>query len=165
MSTVIGERAAGLATAFERAIQDLILTLERCSEADLRTPTGNEGWPVVVVAHHVAVACPAIGGMVQLMATGQIVPPLSMSDLDALNAQHAKEAANASRKETVQLLQTNGQATADMIRRFTDTQLDTAAVLSFSGGQPWTAADLIERALIGHPREHEGSIRASLGWA
>jgi hypothetical protein len=163
MSTVISARAAALAAAFERANQDVIAVIEACSETELRTPTESEGWPVVVVAHHLALSYPAIAGMAQLMATGQIVPPLSMSDLDAFNAQHAEEAANVSRAETVQLLQTNGLAATELIRGFTDEQLDTTAVLSFTGGQPWSAADMVERGLIGHPLEHGASIRAALG--
>jgi hypothetical protein len=163
MSVVISERAAALSAAFERANQDVISVIEDCSEAELRTPTQAEGWPVVVVAHHLALSYPALAGMVQLLATGQIVPPLSMSDLDAFNAQHAQDAANVSREETVRLLRDHGRAAIDLIRGFTDAQLDTAAVLSFTGGQPWSAADLIERALIGHPLEHGGSIRNALG--
>ncbi len=50
-----------------------------------------------------------------------------------------------------------------MLRRFTDEQLATSAVLSFTGGHPWSAADLIERGLIGHPLEHGQSIKTALG--
>jgi hypothetical protein len=163
MSTVLSERAAALAAAFERANDAVIESIADCSDAELQTACPGEGWPVVVVAHHLALSYPAIAGMVQLLATGQIVPPLSMSDLDAFNAQHAEDAANVTREETLQLLRENGSAAAELLRAFTDQQLDTTAVLSFTGGQPWSAADLIERGLIGHPLEHGQSIKTALG--
>ena len=37
-----------------------------------------------------------------------------------------------------------------------------AAITSEAEG-PWSAADLIERGLIGHPLEHGQSIRTALG--
>jgi hypothetical protein len=162
MSTVMSARAASLAAAFEQANNAVIESIESCSEAELRTPTSGEGWPVVVVAHHLALSYPAIAGMVQLLATGQIVPPLSMSDLDAFNAQHAKDAADVSREETLRVLRENGSAATELVRAFTDEQLATSAVLSFTGGHPWSAADLIERGLIGHPLDHGRSIKTAL---
>ena len=163
MSTVLSERAAALAAAFERANDAVIESIAGCSDAELQAPCAGEGWPVVVVAHHLALSYPALGGMVQLLATGQIVPPLSMSDLDAFNAQHATDAAGVSREEALNLLRENGRAATEMVRQFTDEQLATTAVLSFTGGHPWSAADLIERGLIGHPLEHGQSIRSALG--
>lgn len=163
MSTVMSQRASSLAAAFEQANNAVIQSIESCSETELRTPTAGEGWPVVVVAHHLALSYPALAGMVQLLATGQIVPPLSMGDLDVFNAQHAKEAASISREETLQVLRENGSAAADLVRAFTDEQLAASAVLSFTGGHPWSAADLIERGLIGHPLDHGRSIKTALG--
>ena len=50
----MSERAAALAERFERINQDLIATVERCSDADWRRACAGEGWPVGVTAHHVA---------------------------------------------------------------------------------------------------------------
>ena len=159
----MSERADALATAFERANDDVIAAVEGCSDDQLRTLCAGEGWSVAVAAHHLARSYPAIAGMVQLVANGQPIPPLTGEVLDAANAEHAREYANVSRNETLQALRREGKAAAESVRGLSDEQLDRSAPMPFAGGQPWSAADLIERGLIGHPLEHGQSIRTALG--
>ena len=159
----MSERADALAAAFERANNDVIAAVEQCSDDQLRIACEGEGWSVAVVAHHLALSYPSIAGMVQLVADGQPLPPLTEEMLDTFNAQHAEEFADVSRDETLQLLRREGQAAAERVRDLGDEQLDRAAPMPFAGGQPWSAADLIERGLIGHPVEHGQSIRTALG--
>jgi len=102
--TMVSSRSAQLAASFERANDALIAVIEGCSEQQLRAECAGEGWPVVVTAHHVALAYPAIAGLVQAIATGQPLPPLTAQQLDSMNAQHAQEWANVSREETVAVL-------------------------------------------------------------
>jgi uncharacterized damage-inducible protein DinB len=159
----MSDRAASLATTFERANDDVIAAVESCSDDQLRMTCEGEGWSVVVTAHHLALSYQAIAGMAYQLATGQPVPTLTDEMLNSFNAQHAEEFANVSRQETLELLRREGKAAADTVRGLTDEQLDRSAVLSFTGGEPWSAADLIERGLIGHPIEHGRSMRKALG--
>jgi len=159
----MSDRAAALAASFEQANTRVIEAIEFCSEEQLQTLCPDEGWSAVVTAHHLALSYPAIAGMVQMLATGEMGADFSLADLDAFNAQHAKEFANVSREETLVLLRQNGKAAADLVRGFTDEQLDRSAVLSFTDGQPWSAADLTERGLIGHPLDHGQHILTALG--
>lgn len=157
---IVSERAAALATAFENANNAVIAALESCSEEQLAQHCAGEGWPVTVAAHHVAVSHPSVLGLALLVANGQDVPAITMDMIDAGNAQHAKEFANVSRDETLAMLRSEGKAAADAVRALSDEQLDRTAPMAFAGGQEWSAADLIERILIGHPTEHGASIRA-----
>jgi hypothetical protein len=101
-------------------------------------------------------------GLVQLVANGQEVPAITMEMLDAANAQHAQEFANVSREETLELLKRDGATVTSTLRGLTDQQLDRTAPMAFAGGQAWSARDLIERILIGHPTQHGASIKAAL---
>ena len=80
--------------------------------------------------------------------------------IDAGNAQHARDFANVSREETLEVLRTKGKAAVEAVRGLTDEQLDRTAPMAFAGGEVWTAEQVIERVLIGHPMGHGESIRA-----
>ena len=159
----MSERADSLATAFERANNEVIAAVEGCSDDQLSNTCEGEGWSVAVAAHHLALSYPAIAGMVQQLANGQPIPALTDEMLAAYNAQHAEEFADVSRHEVLQALRREGKAAAESVRGLSDEQLDRSAPMPFAGGQPWSAADLIERGLIGHPLEHGQSIRTALG--
>jgi hypothetical protein len=155
-------RAQELVAAFEMANESVIAAVERCSEAELRTVCDSEGWPLVVTAHHLALAYGPIAGMILALANGQPLPQMTMEQLDELNAQHAREAANVSREETVALLRREGRAAADKVRGLTAEQLDRSGSVPLLGGAVWSAEQMIEGALIGHPADHGQSIQAAL---
>jgi hypothetical protein len=102
-------------------------------------------------------------GLAQLVADGKDVPALTMEVFDAANAQHARDFAEVSREETLELLRRDGAAVVSALRALSDEQLDRSAPMAFAGGQSWSAADVIERILIGHPTEHGASIKSTLG--
>jgi uncharacterized damage-inducible protein DinB len=158
----MSERAAALATAFENANNELIAAVEACPDEQWRQTCSEEGWSVAVTSHHVGIGHQPIAGFIQMMANGQPIPPVTMEMFDAANAQHAQEHANCTKAETLELLRTGGQAAAEMLRGLTDEQLDRSQPMAFAGGQSWSAADMIERVLIGHPVQHGASVKAAL---
>jgi hypothetical protein len=155
-------RAADLASKLESANAAVIAAVERCSNEQLGKTCEGEGWPVTVAAHHVATTHASVAGLVQLIANGQPLPAVTMDMIDAANADHAKNFANVSREETLAALRTEGRAAVEMVRGLSDEQLDRTAPMAFAGGAEWSAADVIERVLIGHPVQHGASIQAAL---
>jgi hypothetical protein len=158
----VSERAEALAADFESANNAVIAAVEGCSNDQWQAICKEEGWSVAVAAHHVAASHAGIMGLAQLVADGKEVPALTMEVFDAANAQHAREFANVSRDETLELLRRDGASVASALRALSDEQLDRTAPMAFAGGQPWSTAEVIERILIGHPREHGASITAAL---
>ena len=155
-------KAEALAKQFEQKVREATAVLERLSEADWKKATAGEKWSVGVVAHHLAGGHEAIAGIVKTLAEGKPGPNLSMDALNAMNAKHAQENANCSKSETVTLFKKNAAAAAAIVRGLDDAQLDrTGTVLTSMPAM--SAAQFIERALIGHLDEHVGSIRATVG--
>jgi uncharacterized damage-inducible protein DinB len=154
---MVSERARTLADSFEQANRDLIHTVERLSDAQWKAKTAGEGWSVGVVAHHVAGGHTGIAGFVQKIANGEHVS-VDMDAINRGNAEHAIQFAHTTKAETLALLRQNGAAAAAMVRGLGDTQLDRAG-----GSMGMTAAQVIERVLIGHVRDHHGSIRQAVG--
>jgi len=159
----MSERAAALAARFEATNEALIAAVQRLSEADWRATCPGEGWSVGVTAHHVAGYHLPVAQLAQGIAQGAALPEITREQIDAGNAQHAREHANCTRAETLALLRRDGAAAAAIIRGLTDEQLDRTAPLAAFGGAPWSAADVIERILIGHPQAHLASIQQAIG--
>jgi uncharacterized protein (TIGR03083 family) len=153
----MSERARTLAERFEHANREMIRTVEGLSDAQWRTKTAGEGWSVGVVAHHVAGGHQGIAGFVTKIAHGEPAE-LDMDMINKGNAEHAVQFANATKAETLALLRQNGAAAAATVRALEDTQLDRVG-----GSMRMTAAQAIERVLIGHVVDHHGSIRKAIG--
>jgi uncharacterized protein (TIGR03083 family) len=154
----MSQRARTLAERFEQANRELIETVERLSEDQWKTKTAAEGWSVGVVAHHVAAGHAGIAGLVQQIASGEPVPPMSMEMFDKANAEHAIQHANTTRPETLALLRQNGAAAAATVRGLGDAELGRVG-----GSMGMSAARIIDRVLIGHVHDHHGSIRQAIG--
>jgi hypothetical protein len=158
----MSERALALAEALERANNELIAVVERCSGPQWRARCAREGWSAGVAAHHIAVDHPLIAGLVQTVARGESVPQLTWDWINGFNAQHEAEHANCTKEETVELLRQNGAAAASIVRELTDEQLDRTASIPWEDWPPVSAQQLIERKLIGHISEHLESIRTAI---
>ena len=157
----MGQRTSALADRFEQASRDIISAVEGCSDAEWRAITAGERWSVGVVARHVAEGHKAIAGLIQLAATGQPLPGLTMEMLDQMNAEHARQHANCTKAETLELLRQNAALAGGLVRGLGDDQLDRTA--SPLGGMPATSVhQMIERILIGHIKEHLESIRVAI---
>lgn len=153
----MSERARALAERFEQANRELIHTVEGLSDALWRTKTAGEGWSVGVVAHHVAGGHVGVSGLVQKIANGEPVA-FDMDALHKANAEHAVQHAHTTKAETLALLRQNGAAATAVVRGLGDIQLDRVG-----GSMGMTAAQVIERILIGHVVDHHGSIRKAVG--
>jgi len=152
-------RAQELARRLDEANAELARAIEACSDDFWGSTCPEEGWAVGVTAHHVAASHPQVAGLVQLIATGQPLPPLTVDMLNQGNAEHARVAAGCTREETLRLLRENGPAASRLIAGLSDEQLDRSAQM-FMGTM--SAEALIEGAMIGHAIGHLASMNAAV---
>ena len=156
-------RAETLATRFEQANNDVIRTVEGLIDAQWHTKTGEEGWTVGVVAHHIADAHGKVVGLAEMVAHGKPVPPLTMEVIHQGNAAHAQAHAHTSKADTLALLRKNGAAAARTVRGpgrrpappngASDRQLDERRA-GHRGDPDWPPA--------GAPRQHPEGERPAL---
>ena len=158
----MSQRTDALATEMESLYGALERAIEGCSDDEWRRGCSGEGWPVGVTARHIAVSNEGVASLVQAIATGQPVPPLTTEMLDARNASDAVEHANTTRDEVLALHRRGALAAIGAERQLSDEQLDRTAPLALLGGAETSTQQLIEAALIGHPTEHLNSIRTAL---
>jgi uncharacterized damage-inducible protein DinB len=156
----MSERAEDLAMRFEQVNDNLVAAVEAASDAEWRHVTPAEGWSVGVTARHVAVAHLGVTSIVKAIVDGDEIP--NLDSLDDYNAKHALEHANCTKAEVLSLLKSNGTTVATYLRSLTDEQLDRSAPLAFAGGADTSALQMIEGAVIGHPKEHLASIKSAM---
>ena len=155
-------RADMLARRFEEANQALTDAVAKLGDVEWKMTTSAEKWPVAVVAHHVAVSHAGISGLVKSIAGGKHAPTLNMGMIDEGNAKHAKEFANCSKAETIELCKKNAAAASAVVRGLSDAELDQKGS-PLTGMPAMTTQQVIEGVLINHVNEHLGSIRATVG--
>jgi uncharacterized damage-inducible protein DinB len=155
----MSDQAHALADQFEQANTEAIGVVEDCPEEQWQAHHPGENRTVNVLAHHIAVGHQIIAAWVQGMATGQPLPALTMDSFTEPNARHAQQYAQVTKAEVLAALQQQGAAAARLVRGLSDEQLERAGELL---GRQWRTRDVIEHVLIGHVRNHLGSIHQAL---
>ena len=90
-SPSMNQRASALAERLERGANALAAFASGLTEAEWRTPVLHDGRKIGVVLHHVASVYPLEIQLAQTLADGKPVIGVTMDDVHAMNAAHAKE--------------------------------------------------------------------------
>ncbi|TAK64056.1 MAG: DinB family protein [Dehalococcoidia bacterium] len=150
-----------LVARFAAVNDEAIALVEARTDAQWRATAAAEGWSAAVVAHHIAVVHDEFMPLVRAFAGGETFSPgSSMSDVDRINAEHARDFADVSQPETIEALRTNGAALAELLLAITDDGLGRTA--GAYGGREMTVAQVVEWIIIGHAQEHLASLRATV---
>ena len=148
-------RAQDLIAPFIKANDEFIKVVEGLTDEQWRLKTVDEGWPVCVVARHIAIRC----GIeeVDWILSGHPTPFwASMDELDAANAQHARDFADCTKEETLDRLRDVSSRVEDVLGALTDEQLKIRG--QTVGGGPSTAEQFIVIMMPNHTELHQASI-------
>jgi hypothetical protein len=158
-------RAEQYAQQFEAAQDEFIRLVESLSDEQWHLAGKNfpqrindedEGRPVGVIAHHVATNGDYITERIQTMLAGGPLAPVNQR---AVNAEHARSHAGVTRDEVLRLLRASKGRIANAVRSIPDDQLD---IERSTPAGPMSAAQRVERVLIGHLKQHQGSIEGAI---
>ena len=148
-------RAQELVATVLKDYNEIIETVEALTEEQWRSKTADEGWPVGVVAHHMA----TVSGVEQI-EWALSTPPTpfwpDMNQVDAENAQHALDFADCTKEETLDLLRGACSRIDGILGALTDEQLKIRGVSV--GGGPGTVEQYILLFMPMHLESHYGSI-------
>jgi hypothetical protein len=158
-------RSDQYAQQFEAAQDEFIRLVESLNDEQWRFVGRNfpqrineedEGRPVGVIAHHVATNGDYITERIQTMLAGGPLAPINIREI---NAEHARSHAGVTKDEVLRLLSSSKGRIASAVRGIPDDQLD---IERSTPAGPMSAAQRIERVLIGHMKQHQGSIEAAI---
>jgi hypothetical protein len=158
----MAERTEQLAKAFEQANAEFIALVEGLTVAQWSAPVASEHRTVAITAHHAATSLVPTVGAASLLANSQALP-LTREMLDQGAIQHAHEHANATKAEVLGILHDGGKTAADMIRAWSDDQLDNSGAVTLMGGQVMPCGQFAQFVVVGHLTEHGNNIKAALG--
>jgi DinB superfamily len=158
-------RSDQYAQQFEAAQDEFIRLIESLSDEQWHLAGQNfpqrindedEGRPVGVIAHHVATNGDWITERIQTMLAGGPLAPVNQR---AINAEHARSHAGVTKEEVLRLLRASKGRIATAVRSIPDDQLD---IQRSTPAGPMSAAERVEKVLIGHMKQHQGSIEAAI---
>jgi hypothetical protein len=157
----MGAKAEALAKQFEAKAKEATSVLEKLSDADWKKMTQGEKWSVGVTAHHLAQSHAGIAGLIKSLASGQHTASISMDDINAGNAKHAKDFASVGKADTVALHKKNVAEAAAVVRSLDDAALARSAA-ALKGMPPMTTEQAVVGILIGHMDGHIDSIKKTI---
>jgi len=159
----MGKRADALATRLQEGAAALAAFAESMTDQEWRTATHpRDGRPFGVIVHHVASMYPIEIDVARGAASGAPIA-VTWDAVNAINAKHAREHAQATKSEALDLLRKNSDAAAAAIREFTDEQLDTVVVNGLAFDTPLTTQFFIEDHPVRHSFHHLARMREALG--
>jgi DinB superfamily len=158
-------RSAVLAEHYEAAHDDFVRLVESLDDEQWhligmnfpqRIDNEDEGRPVGIIAHHVATNGDWITERIKTMLVGGPLAPVNMR---AINSEHAKSHGNVTKDEVLRLMRASRGRIANAVRAIPDDQLD---IQRSTPAGPISAAERVEKVLIGHMKQHQGSIEGAI---
>lgn len=99
------------------------------------------------------------------LAEGQAIAGVTWDAVHEINATHAREHADTTREEAIELLRRNSEIASAAIRGLQDAQLDRAAPVSLNADAPLTCQFFLEDHAVRHSYYHTAGIRRALALA
>jgi hypothetical protein len=155
-------RAEALARRLERGAEALASLAEGLTDAQWQTRLPKDGRTIGVVIHHVASVYPLEIQLAQTVASGKPVTGVTMDDVHAMNAGHAKDNEGVTRQAAIELLRRNSADAAAAIRALSDEELDRGETVSLYADAPLTSQFVLEDHAVRHSYHHLARIRAAL---
>ena len=155
-------RADSLADRLEKGARALAAFANSLTDAQWLTRVPGDGRTIGVIVHHVASVYPLEIELARKLAAGQPITGVTMKDVHAMNARHAKENSGVTREEALALLAGNSAVAAAAIRALTDEALANAAPVSLYGDAPLTCQFLLEDHAVRHSYHHLSLIAQAL---
>jgi hypothetical protein len=158
----MSQRSTALAERLERGARALADFASGLTDAEWQTSLPRDGRKIGVIVHHVASVYPIEIQLAQTVAAGKPVVGVTTEDVDAMNAEHAREHHAVIKETTLELLRRNSTAAAAAIRALSDEELDRAAPVSLYGDAPLTCQFVLEDHAVRHSYHHLARIRRAL---
>jgi hypothetical protein len=139
---------------------EFVAFVATCTDEEWGRVCAAEGWPVGVVAHHIAWGHAVSAGWIRTIRSDKDVPG-SPQTHNAGNEAKAAEMAGVSRDEVIRIANRNLDDLTALLRSLTAEDLSKRATLGPGGGMTMSVDQLA--GARGHLDRHLGSIRAAVG--
>lgn len=158
----VSQRANALAERLEQGAAALMALASGLTDAEWQVRIPGDGRKVGVVVHHVATMYPLEIQLAKVLASGQPVVGVTMTNVHAMNAEHAQAHDAVTKVAALELLRQNSAAAAAAIRSLGDQELERAAPASLYAEAPITCQFMLEDHAVRHSYHHLARIKGAV---
>jgi hypothetical protein len=158
----MSKRTNALAQRLEEGARALGEFASQLTDAEWQMRLPKDGRKIGVIVHHVASVYPLEILLAQTIAEGKSITGVTSSNVDEMNAEHAKKNDAVTREETLELLRRNSAAAATAIRDLDDSDLDQASQASLYSDAPVTCQFILEDHAVRHSYHHLARLRIAV---
>jgi hypothetical protein len=138
---------------------ELISFVENCTEGDWGR-VGDEGWPLGVTARHIGASHYQAVSVLQKILNGEKLPEMTMEQITENANRHAREHAECTKIEVLDILRRYGRKLAEFAGSLEDSELDKTGYLP-AIGREMTVEQFIEAVILQGGKQHFESIRSA----
>jgi len=157
----MSDRSKKLAYRLNSFNEEVISFVKSCTEADWQK-IGAEQWPVGVTARHIgATHYSAVSGA-KMILKGEKFPEMTMERITENANRHAREHAECSKSEVLDILRGQGRKIIEFVGGLEDFELDRTGYLPALGSS-MTVEHFLETVVLQSGNEHFQSMKTATG--
>ncbi len=157
----MSRRSKELAERLKMQNDDIITFVRNCSEDNWRRVCAWEDWGIGVVARHIGAGHYDILGLARMIVNGEKLPEFTPDQIIRMANDHAREHADCTKAEVLDILQKNGKAVYDFIIGLGDAELDRTGYLPMIGKEVSTR-QFLEMVILQSGGEHFVNMKTAL---
>ena len=154
------QRASELSKKLQNFSEELTELVQQLTDEDWKKELPFEQWPVGVALHHMAAGHLGITSLARMILNGEQLPEITMEGLKAMANQHARDHADCTKEEVLEILAKNSAEVVSFAAGLSDEELDRTGYLEATGDV--STQKIIEYVVFMSAGEHLANIKKLL---
>ena len=156
----MSQRAKDLSHKLQKVGDELTDMVRQLSDEDWKKVLPIEQWPVGAALHHVAAGHLGITSLARMILNGEQLPEISMEGLKDMANRHAREHADCTKEEVLEILAGSLAEIVSFAAGLDDDELDRTGYLAATGDV--SVQQIIEYVVFMSAGEHIANIKNTL---
>lgn len=156
----MSQRAKELSQRLQAFSKEVIDVVENLSEQHWHKVCAWEEWSLGVTARHIGAGHLNIIWLAKMIINGEKLPDLTTDKIFAMANEHAREHADCTREEVLEILRQNAAALVDFVAGLKDDELDRKGYIAASEGDV-SVQQLIEFIIFQSAGQHLSNMKTA----
>ncbi len=157
----MNERSKELADRLN-SFNEIVMTFVRSCTEDDWGKMGSEEWPVGVTARHIGASHYSVIPAARMILKGEKFPEMTREQITENANRHAREHADCTKSEVLDILQDSGQKIVEFTRNLEDSDLDKTGFLPALGSHI-SLEQFLENVILKSAEAHFRSMQEATG--
>ena len=157
----MNQRGKELSQRLQAFIDELTDVARSLTDEDWKKVLPFEQWPMGAALHHMVAGHLGITSLARMIVNGEKLPEITMDGLKEMANQHAREHADCTREEVLEILAKNSKEVVSFAAGLSDEELDRTGFLAATGDV--STQQIIEYVVLMSAGEHLANIKKELG--